>query len=215
MVTRWLGASSCKQCLFSKVRAHFVIFLLNVDKLSCKHLDSKHFYLEMVNLLWSAGCSDVLWLCGHTDVNCDLKVVFLLANKSLIGCRVVEAFICVHVVGRWRPGKDSSHSYSDWDIGGLLQQFDREKKYLVSLLTVSDSCCRTKCSTVLAYMVPTSAAGMIPLVQQPLLRSVYHHDSHHHHCRKCWFLLTAPQTQIFSSFYFLGNWSITTQRDSD
>lgn len=35
-------------------------------------------------------------------------------------------------------------------------------KHLVSLLTVSDSCCHTKCSTVLAYMVPTSAAGMIP-----------------------------------------------------
>lgn len=74
--------------------------------LSRTHLHSKHSYLEMVDLLWSAGCPDVLWLCGHTDVNSDLKVVLLLANEGLVSCRVVEAFICVHVVGRWRPVKD-------------------------------------------------------------------------------------------------------------
>lgn len=114
-------------------------FLHNVDKWPCKHLDSKHFYLEMVDLLWSAGCSDVLWLCGHTNVNSDLKVVLLLANKNLVGCRVVEAFICVHIVGRWRPGKDNNHSCWECDIRWSVQHFGREKELTTCIIKTNDS----------------------------------------------------------------------------
>lgn len=58
----------------------------------------------MVDLLRSAGRSDVMRLCGHTDVNCDLEVVLLLADEGLVGCGVDEAFISVNVVGKRRPG---------------------------------------------------------------------------------------------------------------
>lgn len=126
---------------------------------SCTHLEPKHFYLEVVHLLCPTGCSDVLWLCGHTDVNGDLKVVLLLANEGLISCRVVEAFICVDMVGWRRPGNEGQHPFllRSWHqlvcptlvipiyifkIKTMIQ--------LVSLLTVSGSCCHTKCSTVLA-----------------------------------------------------------------
>lgn len=58
----------------------------------------------MVDRLRSAGRSDVLRLCGHADVNSDLEVILLLADEGLVGHREDEAFICVDVVGRRRPG---------------------------------------------------------------------------------------------------------------
>lgn len=48
------------------------------------HLDPEHFYLEVIDHLWPAGCLDILWLCGHADMNGDLEVVLFLADKGLI-----------------------------------------------------------------------------------------------------------------------------------
>ena len=67
------------------------------------HLNPKNFHLEVVNFLQPAGCSYVMWLCCYTYVNCDLKVILLLANESLISGGVVEAFISIDVVGKRRP----------------------------------------------------------------------------------------------------------------
>ena len=85
--------------------------------MSCTHLDPKHFYLEVVDLLRPALCPDVLWLCSHANVNGDLEVVLLLADEGLVSCRVVEAFICVNVVGKRRPGKAHAGAWcKDGDI---------------------------------------------------------------------------------------------------
>lgn len=66
------------------------------------HLDPKYFYLEVVDHLWPAGRLDILRLCGHANVNGDLEVILLLADKGLISGRVEEALVCVNVVGRRR-----------------------------------------------------------------------------------------------------------------
>ena len=78
------------------------------------YLDSKHLYFIVVDLLCPTGGSEVLWLCGQPNVNGDLKVVFLLANKGLIRCRVVEAFICVNVVGRGGAVKEEQPFLLRW-----------------------------------------------------------------------------------------------------
>lgn len=79
------------------------------------HLDPKYFNLEVVDLLQPALSSDVSWFCGHANVNCDLEVVLLLANKSLVCRRVVEAFICVNVVGRRNSGDTGDTSLLNSD----------------------------------------------------------------------------------------------------
>lgn len=69
------------------------------------HLDPEHFNLEVVYVLWSRGRSEVARFPRHADMNCDLEVILLLANKGLISWRVVKAFICVHVIG-WKGTTD-------------------------------------------------------------------------------------------------------------
>lgn len=70
------------------------------------YLNPKHFYLPVVDLSQTTGRPDVSRLCGYADVNCDLEVVLLLADESLVSGRVVEAFIGVHAVGRRSPGEE-------------------------------------------------------------------------------------------------------------
>lgn len=75
----------------------------NQIKQSCTHLNPKHFYLEVVDFLRSTRRPDILRLCGHADVNGNLKVVLFLTDKGLVSGRIVEAFICIDMVGGRGP----------------------------------------------------------------------------------------------------------------
>lgn len=74
----------------------------------------------MVDRLRSAGRSDVLRLCGHADVNSDLEVILLLADEGLVGHGEDEAFICVDVVGRRRPGNTEEEPIRPGSGAGVL-----------------------------------------------------------------------------------------------
>lgn len=74
----------------------------------------------MVDRLRSAWRSDVLRLCSHADVNGDLEVILLLADEGLVSRREDEAFICVDVVGRRRPGNTEEELIGPGSGAGAL-----------------------------------------------------------------------------------------------
>lgn len=69
------------------------------------NLDSEDFHLEAIYRHRTCWYLHIFGVSSHPNMYCHLEVVFLLAHKCLISCRVTETFICVHMVTRWRAVK--------------------------------------------------------------------------------------------------------------
>lgn len=83
----------------------FIYFFFTEKRVLDINLDSEDFHLEAVYRHRTCWCLYVFGVSSHPNMYCNLKVVFLLAHKRLISCRVAETFIRVHMVTWWRAGK--------------------------------------------------------------------------------------------------------------
>ena len=73
----------------------------------CLYLDSVELQVEAVYGLEALAGLDILGIPQHADVDRDLEVVLLLAHKGIICQGEVEALVCVHAIGRHRPGRET------------------------------------------------------------------------------------------------------------
>lgn len=73
---------------------------------SVTHLDSIKFEIEAVDGLQAFACLDIPGLSQHAYVYCDLEMVLLLANESIISQGKVEALVSINTVGgHWSKGR--------------------------------------------------------------------------------------------------------------
>lgn len=64
------------------------------------HLHAVEFEIEALDGLQAIAGLDVLGIAQHADVDGDLKVILLLADKGVVGQGEVEALVSVDAVGR-------------------------------------------------------------------------------------------------------------------
>lgn len=169
---------------------------LQTKQESFTYLDSKDFDLEVVNFLWPAERCDVMRLCRHADMNCDLEVVFLLANKSLIRWRVVEAFVCVDVVGGTRPATQTRRFSACCWVSQRNKIYSLKIWFSWDVLTASGGFCPSRCSTVPACTVPRSTTARSRDQARRFQR--HRHEVHRFHSRT----LLSMTLRTLTSFSF-------------
>lgn len=78
----------------------FIFYRVLLAPVAPAHLHAVEFEIEALDGLQAIAGLDVLGIAQHADVDGDLEVILLLADKGVVGQGEVEALVGVHAVCR-------------------------------------------------------------------------------------------------------------------
>lgn len=96
------------------------------------YLDTKHFQIKAFNWTEAQLCFDVFWMSKHSDMNCDLEMVLLLAYIGIIYYWEVESFVSDYSVPHSRT--ERKNSLLQYITGKQTLVHFRQKQGQVSLI---------------------------------------------------------------------------------